>query len=566
MKATGGGERGAQAAVAPRMSVRTGAEALDSRDGTPETVANFHALQHRVGNHAVQHLLHGAPAIVQETVGSSGHPLEPGARAAMERRFGEDFGAVRVHDDRQAADSARAVNAVAYTVGQDVVFGRGQYDPASSAGRRLMAHELAHVIQQRGQRTRTGWDGLRLAASRDSAEREASMLADSVAPDVPPVLVRSPLQVQRQAAGPAGKAGSDEIAEYEADRKRFSQAQDEQFEAIGATVRKEILTAAGMPDGRPPATSDEALKVVQTWGVTADSLIKHLPVLGASTAGKVTGSQKTASLAQQEQDLIAKLSPKGQKTYQAMLARVRAEPFWKQRLDSIQVSIFPDLAGTNRYGGYTQRGTGQTAEGLTTTGYVIHISKDRLEAGQIEESAAILIHELSHTLHEPNVTDRVLKSLNDRLSVLLADHPQIAALRKGAPDADEARRTHIKLISQLLYEQTGYAEAEIFTHLQQLTHQPEVKIGQEKVSGSRYILLVVERYMEQLRRIGLPPKVLGGILGTLARRVDLLYQARIAATAAGSKERELLETNRRLAQMTLELAISESAAPAAKGP
>jgi hypothetical protein len=66
----------------------------------------------------------------------------------MEARFGRDFGAVRVHDDARAAESAEAVNALAYTVGQDVVFNRGRYAPGSPAGKKLLAHELAHTIQQ----------------------------------------------------------------------------------------------------------------------------------------------------------------------------------------------------------------------------------------------------------------------------------------------------------------------------------------------------------------------------------------------------------------------------------
>ncbi|HUX88710.1 MAG TPA: DUF4157 domain-containing protein, partial [Chloroflexota bacterium] len=67
----------------------------------------------------------------------------------MEARLGHDFSQVRVHSDDQAAESARAVNAYAYTVGQHVVFGDRQFGSSSTAGRELLAHELAHVIQQR---------------------------------------------------------------------------------------------------------------------------------------------------------------------------------------------------------------------------------------------------------------------------------------------------------------------------------------------------------------------------------------------------------------------------------
>lgn len=68
----------------------------------------------------------------------------------MEWRFGHDFSQVKVHSDARAAESARGVNALAYTVGRDIVFGAGQYTPKTTKGRRLLAHELTHVLQQRG--------------------------------------------------------------------------------------------------------------------------------------------------------------------------------------------------------------------------------------------------------------------------------------------------------------------------------------------------------------------------------------------------------------------------------
>jgi hypothetical protein len=77
-----------------------------------------------------------------------GQPLTESDRAFFEPRFGYDFSQVRVHTDTRAAETARAVNARAYTVGRDVVFGAGEYAPGASAGQRLMAHELTHVVQQ----------------------------------------------------------------------------------------------------------------------------------------------------------------------------------------------------------------------------------------------------------------------------------------------------------------------------------------------------------------------------------------------------------------------------------
>jgi hypothetical protein len=79
-----------------------------------------------------------------------GQPLSESARAFFEPRFGSDFSQVRVHTDAKAAESALAVNALACTVGRDIVFGAGQYAPdTTGAGRQLIAHELTHVVQQR---------------------------------------------------------------------------------------------------------------------------------------------------------------------------------------------------------------------------------------------------------------------------------------------------------------------------------------------------------------------------------------------------------------------------------
>lgn len=107
---------------------------------TPETVVQRAALN---GSTA-----HSVPSIVHDILHSHGHPLDAGTRTFMESRFGHDFSGVRVHSDERAAESARSVNALAYTVGRDVVFGAGQYDTGTAAGKRLLAHELTHVVQQ----------------------------------------------------------------------------------------------------------------------------------------------------------------------------------------------------------------------------------------------------------------------------------------------------------------------------------------------------------------------------------------------------------------------------------
>ena len=92
----------------------------------------------------------GTPKAVEEVLRSPGRPLEPGVKERMESHFGHDFSRVRVHTDPRAAESARAVSANAYAVGQHVAFAAGRYAPGTPAGDRLLAHELAHVRQQSG--------------------------------------------------------------------------------------------------------------------------------------------------------------------------------------------------------------------------------------------------------------------------------------------------------------------------------------------------------------------------------------------------------------------------------
>jgi outer membrane protein OmpA-like peptidoglycan-associated protein len=121
----------------------------------------------------------------------------------MEARFGHDFSRVRVHTDPTAARSARAVHALAYTVGSDIAFDAGRYAPDTGAGRRLLAHELAHVVQQR---TTTGSvptaAALTVSEETEPAEAEAANAAtldEAQVGDVPPGLIR---EQPRQAVGP----------------------------------------------------------------------------------------------------------------------------------------------------------------------------------------------------------------------------------------------------------------------------------------------------------------------------------------------------------------------------
>jgi len=126
-------------AFAPKPTVRTGATSEHEGKRT---------LVQRKADPGNVHDVANAPPIVGQVVGGVGRRLDAGVRANFESLFGVDFSQVRVHTDARAEASARAMNALAYTVGQNIVFGAGRYRPESRAGKHLRAHELTHVVQQ----------------------------------------------------------------------------------------------------------------------------------------------------------------------------------------------------------------------------------------------------------------------------------------------------------------------------------------------------------------------------------------------------------------------------------
>lgn len=165
------------------------------------------------------------PPIVHAMLHASGQPLDPRTRSFMEARFGHDFSQVRIHTDAQAAESTQAVNALAYTVGQDIAFGAGQYAPGTKAGSRLLAHELAHVVQQAGVAGPTGLSPASVLTSHNhSLEREATAVAARVVAGSKALVSSGPatLNLQREEADTDGGAPQQDACEkLETDRESF---------------------------------------------------------------------------------------------------------------------------------------------------------------------------------------------------------------------------------------------------------------------------------------------------------------------------------------------------------
>ena len=141
-----------------------------------------------------------APPSVDRSLAGPGSPLTPALLQDMEHRFGHDFSRVRVHADAAAEQSARDVNAHAYTVGPDIVFGAGRFAPETHDGRRLMAHELTHVVQQQGGRTGLGTQSFQISPSG-------------------PCIARFPNQIPSQPP-PKSPAGPTVLSEHSSDRMR----------------------------------------------------------------------------------------------------------------------------------------------------------------------------------------------------------------------------------------------------------------------------------------------------------------------------------------------------------
>jgi hypothetical protein len=149
-------------------------------------------MQQSIGNRAVQRMIQSPSAdteragdalpmapSVDDVVGVPGQALDPGTRAFFEPRFGSDFRQVSVHTGSRAEESAAAVNARAYTVGTHIVFGTGEYAPGNTAGQELLAHELAHVVQNaQGATEASAVDGARAVSQpSDPLEKAAEHTA-----------------------------------------------------------------------------------------------------------------------------------------------------------------------------------------------------------------------------------------------------------------------------------------------------------------------------------------------------------------------------------------------------
>lgn len=223
---------------------------------TPAAVVH---LQRAAGNASVNSLLHEEESPVKQVVGrGGGTPLDSDTRSMMESRLGSDFSDVHVHTDTTAHESAKSVNAQAYTVGNDIVFQAGSYQPDSPTGQHMLAHELTHVVQQRSgpvDGTPSG-GGIKISDPSDRFEREAQSTADRVmtgesaapAPAAAPAVQRQEEELEEAQTYSLQRAEEDELEEAQTfPLQRQEEDELEETQTYSGTPAVQRAREGGMP-------------------------------------------------------------------------------------------------------------------------------------------------------------------------------------------------------------------------------------------------------------------------------------------------------------------------------
>ena len=191
--------------------------------GRPNVVgtSGMLGLQRAAGNRAAAGIAEDGRSPVHDVISSGGAPLDEETRTDMEARMGQNFSDVRVHTGDTADASARSVSAHAYTVGSNIVFQRGGYEPGSTAGQKLLAHELTHVVQQRSGPVdgTPAAGGVSVSDPSDRFELEASANAERVmgqpVPVAPQPAPAPPVQAAQDPTLPAVQREGEEEQEEE---------------------------------------------------------------------------------------------------------------------------------------------------------------------------------------------------------------------------------------------------------------------------------------------------------------------------------------------------------------
>lgn len=302
------------------------------------------------------------PPIVHDVLRSPGYPLDVATRTFMEPRFGHDFSDVRVHTDAAAAESARQINALAYTVGRDIVFESGQYAPETLAGQKLFAHELTHVRQQSSAPNISRQEPIfsALNESDDAKETEAQATAFESLIFTPNTLRQLPApQIQRQKASglPYWQPRTD--PDEEAQRlEAINIVKSESKTIIGAGATYKVA-----PEAIAGAILWEALEnpYHRSFNRLGPGKVHVWELSGKSEAEKVEDEKRVVPPAQDSDVRKARLQqPKWAAIYIAAIMRRHADNYLK--IAGVDISNNVGVLCTLYQGGHSEERAQKLAE------------------------------------------------------------------------------------------------------------------------------------------------------------------------------------------------------------
>jgi outer membrane protein OmpA-like peptidoglycan-associated protein len=283
-------KRAAPAAAPPKIQRREAVSpttAVFPSTAVPASQAAIPALS--PAERAAQSTANPIPAIVHEVAQQPGKPLDDMTRHRFESRLVRDFSEVRIHTGEQASLAAGAIDAAAFTVGRDVVFGANQYQPGTTSGQHLIAHELTHVAQPKTARTGVSHSG-------DASEREADRTADTVMQDrVAPVQTAAAAAIQREP-----KAGADSASMPKVSDRLLEHASPFLAAAAGSTTLDGFDT--GKAELKPahrkelPATAHNIQQLLLQYPLSTVTVIGHADTVGTEARNLDLGQLRATAV------------------------------------------------------------------------------------------------------------------------------------------------------------------------------------------------------------------------------------------------------------------------------
>lgn len=243
--------------------------------------------------------------LIREILNSPGERLDHATHIFMRQRFGHDFSRVRIHHDAKAAASARTVNALAYAVGNSVVFGAGRFEPKTNVGRRLLAHELAHVIQHDADNSFP----TEIDSADSASEKEAENVAKSIGEDGshrPTVRQKTHRALARKGDDDASLPAIERNLDLDPHHAMDAPAERELEQFGDSGTRVPVANEALKPQTRMGNELKLELSLFDKANLIADWIAKKLP---SADAGNGPIFSLTPGDVFADQELIQKMSP-----------------------------------------------------------------------------------------------------------------------------------------------------------------------------------------------------------------------------------------------------------------